>query len=490
MGLKGWGKGRMDQELDLQGSVLMDMTDGVMSIRPDGFIAMVNPAALSILEKEREELVGQKFAFCFFGDARNDGFNQTLLNTVYNRLTHEVSYTTYYTGDKTKQLRIVSSLIRKDENNEGVILVISDITELVEMRDAVKAMEKIRALNHQLERRSQLIKQTFGRYLSDSIVEEILDKPGGLELGGRKEKVTILMSDLRSFSQLCDRMEPEDLLSMLNHYFSEMYEEISRNRGAVIEFLGDGLFVAFGVPAESANHALDAVRAAVGMQKRMSKVNRWNEEHGFPRLSMGIGINTDEAVVGNIGSRRRTKYGVLGSAVNLAGRLESFTTGGQILISPSTRRLTEGMIRIGKEFTAVPKGFAGEILVTQVTGVLGPEPLLLDVETPKTQNLREPEKVRFCRIDGKRVASGFFPGEILAISAEEAVLRTEEKLERYENLLLKFPAEKRTSAGDLYGKVTRTGQEGEKTLAVLAFTGVPAGFEDWIKECCRRSEEG
>ena len=109
-----------------------------------------------------------------------------------------------------------------------MVLVISDITELTELRDAVRAAQTIRGLNRQLELRNRVLQETFGRYLSDDIVREILDSPEGWRLGGHRQRLTILMSDLRGFTAISERMEPQDLISMLNHYFSEMYEEIER----------------------------------------------------------------------------------------------------------------------------------------------------------------------------------------------------------------------------------------------------------------------
>ena len=409
----------MDGHQTIRESIITDMSEGVMAIRYNGIIELANDAALAVLEKEREELTGRSFASCFFDDERNDAFAQTVLDAIYEKRRRMESYVSYFCGDKEKQLRVVSSYLRENGKLIGIILVLSDITELNRMRDAVKAMERIRSLNEQLELRNRLLKETFGRYLSDDIVREILDTPDGMKMGGSRRRITIMMSDLRGFTMMWERMEPERLITMLNHYFAEMYEEISRYGGTIIEFLGDGMFIIFGAPTPCEDHASNAVAAAVAMQKRMKYVNEWNEEHGFERLSMGIGINTDNVILGNIGSERRTKYGVMGAAVNLAGRIEGCTTGGQILVSPTTRAAVGKDLIVRSEFSMSFKGVRGDITISEAGGIGGPYGLYLEEEEKKEKDefraLPVPCPVRFFKMDGKQVGEREYRGELLAL---------------------------------------------------------------------------
>lgn len=234
--------------------------------------------------------------------------------------------------------------------------VLSDISELVELRDAIKAMGRIKALNGQLELRNKMLSETFGRCLSDEIVRQQLDTPDGLALGGKKRTLTVMMSDLRGFTAMSERMEAQSLLALLNHYLGEMTEIVQRRNGTIIEFIGDGIMAIFGAPAPSDSHAADAVAAAIEMQSRMEAINAWNRERGYPVLEMGIGINTGEVIVGNIGSEKRTKYGVVGNHINLFGRIESYTVGGQVLISPKTRSMVSEPLDIAMEQEVFPKG--------------------------------------------------------------------------------------------------------------------------------------
>ena len=352
-----------------------------------------------------------------------------------------------------------------------MILVISDITELTEMRDAIRAMNTIQRLNEKLELRNRVLQETFGRYLSDDIVREILESPDGWKLGGQKRTLSILMSDLRGFTALSERMPPQDLITMVNHYFGLMYEEIERYHGTLIEFLGDGMMVIFGAPAPSETHASDAVAAAIAMQKRMAEVNRWNAEQGYEPLAMGIGINTDAMILGNIGSEKRTKYGVLGAAVNLAGRIESYTTGGQILISPGTHAAVREELLIRRTFSVQPKGMENALPLTEVAGIGAPYGLYLEREEQEPLASVSPIPVRFSVLEGKHAGGEPVSGRLLALSGMEAVLEADCALAVYDNVLLEL-------GEGLYAKVTAL----DGTRCRLCFTAKPPEFRFWLEQ--------
>ena len=460
----------MDRQEFIQKRIVADMSEGVLTIGFDGVIEYVNEAVLAILEKDEGELVGRNFARVFLTDEKNDEFVQCVLDAIYDRGQGQEGYAAYQTEKGLKQLRIVSSCFREEGRPAGVVLVVSDITELTEMRDAVRAMEKIRELNRQLELRNRLLQETFGRYLSDDIVREILETPDGWKLGGQKQNLTVMMSDLRGFTAVSERMQPQDLISMLNHYFSEMYEEIERRHGTLIEFTGDGMLVIFGAPVRNETHASDAVAAAIGMQKRMEAVNLWNGERGFEPLHMGIGINTDSVILGNIGSERRTKYGVLGAAVNLAGRIESFTMGGQILISSGTRDAVRSELQIRQTLTVSPKGVKGEIPLYDITGIGAPYELAMEIPEEEPVPLPRSVPVQFSLLEGKQLKKSSLEGRILALSETGAVLKTEEKLALYDNLCL-------DNREDLCAKVVGIPDGNYR----IGFTAKPPGFASWAE---------
>ncbi|MBR3545239.1 MAG: PAS domain S-box protein [Oscillospiraceae bacterium] len=439
-----------------------------MVIRFDGIIELVNEAALTILGKSREELIGKSFAGAFFTDDGNDDFIQCVLDAVYQKGRQQESYVSYRVDGAQKQLRIVSSYQREGNEAIGVILVISDITELTEMRDAMRAMNTIQKLNRQLELRNRVLQETFGRYLSDDIVREILETPDGWKLGGEKRRLSILMSDLRGFTLMSERMQPQDLIAMVNHYFTQMYEEIERYHGTLIEFLGDGMLVIFGAPVPSENHAADAVAAAIGMQKRMAEVNRWNAERGYEPLAMGIGINTDTVILGNIGSEKRTKYGVLGAAVNLTGRIESYTTGGQILIAPATREAIREKLAIRRSFHVQPKGLENGVDLSEVTGIGAPYGICLEEVPAQPLCAVPPVPLRFSVLEGKHADSSVLNGTLLALTDAEALLESERELAPFDNRHIEL-------GEGLYAKVT----EAEGQRCRICFTAKPPEFDAW-----------
>ena len=460
----------MERKELIQKRISADLSEGIMAIRLDGVIEYVNDAALKILQRERDELIGSSFAGAFFTEVHNDELIQCVLDAVYSKTGGIESYVPYNTGESVRQLRIVSSYLKDDETAIGVVLVISDITELTEMRDAVRAMETIRGLNRQLELRNQLLQEMFGRYLSDDIVKEILEKPEGWKLGGQKRVLTILMNDLRGFTAMSERMEPQDLIHMLNHFFGIMYEEVERYHGTLIEYLGDSMFVIFGAPAPTDTHAADAIAAALSMQKRMEDVNRWNAEQGYEPLSMGVGINTDSVILGNIGSERRTKYGVLGPAVNLTGRIESCTTEGQVMIFPNTREAVHVPLEIEKTMSVSLKGVAGEITISSVTGIGGPYQVTLEREASALLATDSPVPVSFFMMDGKHREEEQLAGSIVELSEKEAVLKTDAPLAPLDDLCLEI-------GGELYAKVTELTEKGAR----ICFTATPPSFEGWME---------
>lgn len=218
----------------------------------------------------------------------------------------------------------------------------------------------------QLERNEQFIRATFGRYVSDEVVANLLEKPEGLKLGGDLREVTILMSDIRAFSTICERLPPDQVMKMLNNYLGTMSEIIMDHQGTIDEFIGDAILAIFGAPTSRPDDAQRAVRCALDMQQAMNDLNRDNREAGLPEISMGIGINTGAVIAGNIGSEKRSKYGVVGHQVNLTARIESQTAGGEVLISETTRDKLNQAFTLGEQKQVRVKGIKEPVSIYQV----------------------------------------------------------------------------------------------------------------------------
>ncbi len=230
--------------------------------------------------------------------------------------------------------------------------------------------EENRQLKAALAQRETFIRRTFGSFLTDEVLEQILESGKTIKIGGERREVTILFSDLRRSTELSEQMDAVSFLRMLNHYLSEMIEIINAWQGNILEFMGDAIIAVFGAPRENEYAARDAVACAVAMQRRIPKINEWNLSRGYPALAMGVGIHTGEAILGNIGSETRMKYDMIGRNVNLASRVQGFTAGGQILVTDETlaaageqvKENAAGLMRVR------PKGIQEEIRLHDVVG--------------------------------------------------------------------------------------------------------------------------
>lgn len=194
-------------------------------------------------------------------------------------------------------------------------------------------------------------------------------------------------------------------------------------------------------------------------------------------LEMGIGLNTGEMIVGNIGSEKRTKYGVVGSEVNLCGRVESYTVGGQILISPATRSAITAPLDVEQEMEVLPKGMKESMLLSQITGIGEPYAVSCIVEEVFPEPMKAAAEVTFRMLQGKHCMQNRQHGELCALNQTGAVIRTDHALKELDNICL-------DACGDLFAKVIRRGNDGW----LLRFTSVPAGFEMWM-ENLREKEE-
>ena len=218
----------------------------------------------------------------------------------------------------------------------------------------------------QLERNEKFIRATFGRYLSDEIVTDILERPEGLELGGDLREVTILMSDIRGFTTLSERLAPAQVVTMLNRYLGAMTDIIMAHQGTIDEFIGDAILAVFGAPKRGDDDADRALNCALAMQAAMSTINALNEAEGLPVIQTGIALNTGDVIAGNIGSERRSKYGFVGHPMNVTSRIEDLTAGGEILISDSTLHSLQGNFQVGDSQEVKVKGIDESIVVHQI----------------------------------------------------------------------------------------------------------------------------
>lgn len=357
----------------------------------------------------------------------------------------------------------------------GQIAVSIQNAELIENLE-----EKVRERTEQLETRSRFIEQTFGRYLSTEVAENLLRSEESLDFRGQKRTATILMSDLRGFSTYSESLAPEDVVSLLNNYLSEMTTVIQKYHGTIDEFIGDAILVIFGAPFLRADDAERAVACAIEMQLAMERVNAWNKERGLPEVEMGIGINTGEVVVGNIGSRRRAKYGVVGSNVNLAGRIERYTVGGQVLISKATLDAVEAPVTVAGERVAEPKGASQPLEIFEVRGIGGSHDLQLEEMVEPLLALPDPVPVGFRIVMDKEVVGEAQEGTLMSVSDSEVLIRSSRPVSMHSDLkLLLRHGDGSTLPAEVYGKVV--GHEHDDAF-LLRFTALPDSARRFFRE--------
>ncbi|GMO68482.1 MAG: hypothetical protein Ta2A_16740 [Treponemataceae bacterium] len=295
-------------------------------------------------------------------------------------------------------------------------------------------------LQQMVEEKTQKVLElndTFGRYLSEDIVKQLLESPDGLALGGQKQDITVLMTDIRGFTLMSEKMNGVDLVTMLNQYFGIMTEIIQQYTGTIIEFIGDAILAIFGAPIADETHADKAVCCAISMQKAMSQVNEWNREHRFPALEMGIGINTGEVIVGNIGSPKAMKYNVIGKNVNLASRVETYTTGGQVMLSENTYRCVKAELTVEQTMQVQPKGIPDTISIYEISGIGAPHNLTLPKDKAHQKKLDKAEQIQCYLVKDKAIDTHSLSCLLYSMSEKEALIVAKERaLNVFDNIKL------------------------------------------------------
>jgi adenylate cyclase len=219
-------------------------------------------------------------------------------------------------------------------------------------------------------REKRKMKKLFGQYVSKDVYEQLVANPGLARLGGQRRDMTVLFSDIRGFTTVTERGQPEEIVGMLNEYFTRMVEIVFRHQGTIDKFVGDMVMALFGAPLDDSKHADHAVEAALDMLDALHELDvRWRAA-GRPELDIGIGINTGPMIAGNIGSEAIMSYTVIGDAVNLGSRLESLNKeyGTRIIISKTTRDRLSGRYRFRPLGDVVVKGKTQPVEIFELAG--------------------------------------------------------------------------------------------------------------------------
>jgi adenylate cyclase len=211
-------------------------------------------------------------------------------------------------------------------------------------------------INHERLQKQAEARTKFERFLPRQVVDEILRSPEKIKLGGVRQKVTALFADVRNFTSLSENSSPELIVGLLNRYFTLVSEVIFKHGGTLDKYIGDGLMALFGAPYAGELDAIQAVRAAMEMQRAMVGFNQQLAAENLPPISIGIGVNTGQAIVGYIGSESRLDYTAIGDTINTAARVEGIAKPGQIIITENTVQVLDENFQVRQLGTEKLKG--------------------------------------------------------------------------------------------------------------------------------------
>ena len=296
-------------------SILGSIATGVITLDPLGEIDSINQAGINILKMNKDEIIGNHYMYLFEKDMEIIGLIQM---TEMENIIHSEINMSFLTASKETVVNVsVAPRIDPSGNIRGLVIAIEDITDVSK------------------------VKNTFKRYVSKQVVDELLDDDAKLNLGGEEREVTILFSDIRGFTSMSEQMSPENVVSTLNEYFSDMIDIVFKYNGTLDKIIGDELMIVYGAPISAKDDTQRAVATAVEMQKQITCLNKERIKRKDMPISAGIGINRGIVVSGNIGSRDMMDYTVIGDTVNLGARLCSAAGPGEILVSSTVWKKTQ-----------------------------------------------------------------------------------------------------------------------------------------------------
>jgi adenylate cyclase len=315
------------QQEQMQRDILRSLSDGVISTDKEGKIIAVNESARELLGvDDKVRLEGELISnvIRIEGKEKQDDnkFAQWFKNALAGR---EAKARQQYYPDQT----LLSKGTEQQRSVNLSVNTIADAADESKVRGALVVMEDISD-----EKR---LKSTMYRYMTQELAEELL-KLDDAKLGGDRKDVSILFSDIRSYTALTEKLEAEEVVSMLNEYFESMVEAIFKNKGTLDKYIGDAIMAVFGSPLPLKDHAWRAVQTAVEMRHRLADFNARRLSVNKEAIRIGIGINSDSVISGNIGSSKRMEFTAIGDGVNLGSRLESASKqyGCDIIISEYT----------------------------------------------------------------------------------------------------------------------------------------------------------
>ncbi len=288
-------------------SILGSIATGVITINVLGEVDSVNKAGENILKMDKDSIINNHYMFLFEKDP--DVIEIITKTELSKKITTEINLPFVTASQETIVNVSAAPRIDINGNAEGLVIAIEDISDVSK------------------------VKNTFKRYVSKQVVDNLLEDETKLNLGGEEREVTILFTDIRGFTSMSENMEPEQVVMTLNEYFSEMIDIVFKYDGTLDKIIGDELMVVFGAPLAAEDDTERALNTAIEMQNKIKELNDVRKQRGEDPVLVGAGINKGFVVSGNIGSRDMMDYTVIGDTVNLGSRLCSAAGPGEIIVS-------------------------------------------------------------------------------------------------------------------------------------------------------------
>ena len=270
---------------------------------------------------------------------------------------------------------LITGLSKKEDRIAGIEAGADDfLNKPIDKRELIvraRSLLRIKSLHDEIEARNLLLNNILKRYVAEEVYTQILKDPEKhLKLGGEKRRVTILFADIRGFSTFSEQRKPEEIVEFLNNTFSALIKIIFKYNGVFDKYLGDGVMAYYETPEDHPQNVMNVLYTAREMQKVFAGLYGNAAHEDFSSLGIGIGINTGNVFVGNIGSEKMMEHTVIGDAVNISQRLQSMATSNQILISDSTYQMIHGRISVNEMPSLHLKGRQQEVTAYELIDIL------------------------------------------------------------------------------------------------------------------------
>ncbi len=349
---------KVEQDKQYMDNIFRSIANGVITTNSDGIVTRFNEAASIILRLDPDQVIAKHYqeAFKILPQVRLvEMFNDAYLQDEHGTLVPR-SIDCSIPGREREgvvNLNCYVRLLREtDGTHIGVALVIADQTEL--KRSKAKAKE---------------IRKIFEKYVHPKVVEELIENPQALKLGGETKEISVVFADIRGFTRLSESMPPEEVMNLVNRFHTSMCDAIWEEEGTLTSFQGDALMAIFNAPLLQKRHALHAVRAAWKM--RMAMIKHQSSLPPEAHISFGIGVNTGLATVGNVGAPQRLQnYTAIGDVVNVASRLQSNATDNDILINDTTYAQVYRYVQVSPPFSLSVKNRNVPLATRRLVGLL------------------------------------------------------------------------------------------------------------------------